>query len=349
MATLHASAAAAASAPGLARAHGVILNPSAQGGRGRERFAAVATDEEVAGLGLLRLPLFDGAGAVDAEERGHALVEWLTWQVRHGRRHFVAAGGDGTVNFAVNGLLAVRKRLGLPREVLRLGAIGIGSSNDFLKPADVIGRGRAAGGVGHRLDFTHAFAHDVGQLEILDLVTGKPVVRHFVVNASVGISAEGCWIYNRNGWLMRWLKQRWIDLAVLAAGLHTVATYRNVRAQVTLDGVPLAGGDEVAITNLGIVKNVHFTGSMRYDVPRAADDGVFGVHLAAGMGRVETLRTMNALGQGRFTGRARTSSREAREVVIESARPFTMEADGEVARTTRARLRLLPGELMIAP
>jgi diacylglycerol kinase family enzyme len=67
------------------------------------------------------------------------------------------------------------------------------------------------------------------------------------------------------------------------------------------------------------------------------------------MGRVETLRTMHALGKGRFTGRPKTTSGEARELVIESARPFTMEADGEVARTTRARLRVLPGELMIAP
>jgi len=84
-------------------------------------------------------------------------------------------------------------------------------------------------------------------------------------------------------------------------------------------------------------------------VPRAADDGVFGVHLAAGMGRVETLRTMHALSHGRFTGRPRTLSREARSVLLEAATPFTIEADGELTRTTRARLRVLPAHLLLAP
>src|SRR5262249_27239042 len=126
----------------VARAHAVILNPSANGGRGRTRFAAAACDPQLARQ-LGGLPVFDGLDTAGGDERQAARGEWLMWQVRHGRRHFVAAGGDGTVNLALNGLLAVRRRLGLPRDALRLGALGIGSSNDFLKPVDVAGRGRA--------------------------------------------------------------------------------------------------------------------------------------------------------------------------------------------------------------
>jgi diacylglycerol kinase (ATP) len=324
--------------------HAVILNPSANGGRGRQKFAQAAAG--LGPLGLDRLPVFDGSVADEPGARAAALVAWIAWQVRHGRRNFVAAGGDGTVNLALNGLQRARQQLGLPRHALRLGAIGIGSSNDFLKPVAAPHRGRVAG-LAYRLDFARAFAHDLGVLE-LDAITGDtttPVERYFGVNASVGVSAEGCWIYNRNGWLMRWLKQRWIDAAVVLAGLHTCLSYRNVHAELTVDGE----AETVDITNLGVVKNVHFTGSLRYDVARAPDDGVFGVHLAHGMNKLEMLRTMHTLGGGSFSKLPKTRSRTARVVSIRAARPFTMEADGEIARTRRATLRVLRAELMICP
>jgi diacylglycerol kinase family enzyme len=73
-----------------------VSNPASGGGRGardRERIARLLKD---AGVNF---------ELVSSEYRGHAL-ELVEAAARAGRRHFLAIGGDGTLNEAVNGALA---------------------------------------------------------------------------------------------------------------------------------------------------------------------------------------------------------------------------------------------------
>ena len=102
----------------------VILNPKAGKGRAfakldeiRERFRRAGVRHEIA--------LTEGAGhAVRlAEEAGR-----LGWSV------VVAAGGDGTMNEAVNGLMLDADRGGTPPA---LGILAVGRGNDFACGADI--------------------------------------------------------------------------------------------------------------------------------------------------------------------------------------------------------------------
>lgn len=312
------------------KADAVILNPRANAGNGARRWKKLLETELAREHGLADASLFDGSQGLEN------LGPWVSERMRSGARNIVAAGGDGTVNLVLNAILCAPDR---PKDV-RLGAVGLGSSNDFHKPYEVTGRHRSSGP--HcRLDFSAARAHDVGQFR-----TREGFSRHFVINASVGVTAEANWNFNEARGALGLLKRRWVDGAIIATALKTFGSYANFKAELKMDG-----GDpqSVTLTNLGVVKNVHFSGQMRYDVAQPLDDGFFGVHLCEGMGALEMMGVLAALSSGRFSGRPKTSSRQARTLDIEAAQPFAIETDGEVVRARNARFEILSKELLVCP
>jgi diacylglycerol kinase family enzyme len=113
----------------------VLLNPGAGGGRGRARLAR-AWPQVVARFDP-RVVELDETGAW----RGEVQVA-----LDDGVRHFVAAGGDGTVGALADALWHECDRVSLP--AITLGAVGIGSSNDFHKPVRSERRGCRCGWTG---------------------------------------------------------------------------------------------------------------------------------------------------------------------------------------------------------
>jgi diacylglycerol kinase (ATP) len=311
------------------RAQAILLNPYANGGKGRSRWQDVRADARACALGLEQAQIYDGAPA--------GAAAWVLERAQAGVRRFVAAGGDGTVHLALQALLAAQSATG---ERLALGAVALGSSNDFHKPFGAPGRA-CLGGRPARVDFSHAAAHDVGRVQVDD---GPP--RSFLINASVGATAEANFLFNHTGPVLRVLKRTWVDGAMLWAALSTLARFRNLDARIDIEG---EGPRDVRLANLGVVKNPCFAGGLRYDVPQRPDDGWFGVHLCEDLGKTGLLRTLVALRMGRFQGLPGASSRQARAVDIQADHPFAVETDGEVVRTRRARFHLLPGELLVCP
>jgi diacylglycerol kinase family enzyme len=303
------------------------LNPKANGGRAASRWQAVLADPRARKLGLAELPVYDGLNP----------GPWMEEQLQQGRSHFVACGGDGTVNLAVTAIC----ESDLLSKGARLGAIGLGSSNDFHKPYGLAGRERIAGRPA-RLSFEHAAPHDVGQAVFPD------ATRYFAINASVGVTAEANDLFNRGPEPISLLKRRWVDGAIVASALLTFARYRNLELEVAVD----AGRKRaLLLTNLGVIKNRHFSGSFRYESGPAPDDGQLGVHVCEGMGRAEMLRTLASLARGRFTRTGKTSSASARaaEVTSPAGKPFAVETDGEITHATSARFEVLSRRIFLCP
>ncbi len=318
------------------RSAAVILNPFANAGRGLARWRRFLGSGTAEATRLGSAPIYD---------RVAGLEDWLAERLRSGPLDLVAVGGDGTVNLALNTLLALRPHVG--RELIagaRFGAVGVGSSNDFHKPGDSPGRERT-GGVATRLNFDGARGHDVGWARLRG-ADGTSVDRAFLINASVGLTAEGNWNFNQAGSLLRFLKRATVDGAILATAFRTLAAYRNIELRVGLDGGPARS---LHLTNLGVVKNPHFSGSMRYDVDQASDDGRLGVHVCEGMGLGDKLRVFSALNRGRFTGLPKTSSVRAARVDVEGAADFAVETDGEVTRARAVGFTVEEGGLLVCP
>ncbi|MGY1960118.1 diacylglycerol/lipid kinase family protein [Nocardia gipuzkoensis] len=250
----------------------------------------------------------------------------------------VAAGGDGMVNLVLNALMD--PATDRPRAVgSALGAVGLGSSNDFHKPLPDSAR---VGSIPVRIDAARADLVDVGKASVL-LADGTRAVRYFLLNASLGLVAAGNHSFNQAAGLIGWLKSRSVDAAILATALATIATHRPLP-------VAVRGGDwmhAAPITNIGVLKSVHFAGGMHYDTTVTRADGQFDVNIWAEAGRLRTLGLIAGLYAGRFRrSRLAVCYRDA-VVELRPDRPAPLELDGEITMVESARLEVLPRVLKV--
>ena len=269
---------------------------------------------------------------------GRALTESAVRQaLDDGEREFVAAGGDGTVNMLLNTLLALCG----PGEVesLRLGAIGIGSSNDFHKPFT---ERSITEGIPTRLDFSSASPRDVGCVTYQQ--SGKLLTRHFLINASIGVAAEANHLFNHPDRLLRLIKRYHTGSAILYAALKTIAGFENTAFEIS---TPETGTFCTRVANLGITKSPHFSGDFSYGGPLSPDNGRFTVYLCRDLSRTELVALLRKLGTGIFAATEKTYSWKTSSIRLASERPFPVEYDGEIITTTSATFTILPRYLRV--
>jgi diacylglycerol kinase family enzyme len=251
----------------------------------------------------------------DPDHGWHAAVRRA---VQDGIRVFIAAGGDGTVNALGNALVEARD--GHPLEAFIIGAVGLGSSNDYHKPyADRVR------GIPVKANPEKSRPRDVCRARYV-AADGSQHQRHFIISASMGATAEANAFFNSGDRIQRWLKPRWTGGAILYSALATIATYRNIPARMVLDEEEF----ESDVTNLSVLKTPYLSGSFRFDTPVAKDDGYLSVNLCEGLSRLSTLGTLVDLARGKFIGRPGRRHWQARRLTVEPDRPAALELDGEV-------------------
>ncbi len=295
----------------------VLLNPTANGGRAREHWEAIrpALEHGLLAPGYLLVTSAEGLRERVLSDRDRVVV---------------AAGGDGTVNRVLEAVMAMPEDA---RRDVTVGALGLGSSNDFHKPA---APERSVAGVPFRLDATARRPHNVGRVDVDD-DAGHRERRHFLLNASVGIVSIGNERFNRRGPWLDALKRRAVSAAIWYATLWTLISTRNVPSTFRF-------GDErldVALTNASFVIEPHFTGSLAYDLTVDPGGDTLAVAIAAGMGLRARIRTLRALAHGHFAGLPGTLVRRTAEVAVGLGRAVPLEVDGEVTRARSFRVTLL--------
>ena len=123
--------------------------------------------------------------------------------------------------------------------------------------------------------------------------------RYFVLNASLGVVAQGNAFFNAPDKTLRALKKTSVDLAIAYAAVVSITRFTPITLNMSLDDQPL---QPVQLTAMGILKQVYFAGGMHYDTPVAADDGMFAVNVWEPMGRWSIVALILALYRGQFTG-----------------------------------------------
>lgn len=248
-----------------------------------------------------------------------------------GESDFVAAGGDGTINSLVN-VLGDRLTQG-PSERVRLGAIGLGSSNDFHKPFCPEQR---IEGVPAKIDFHRASPRDVGCLTLSR--NGTECRLYFLINASVGVTANANALFNNPDAVLKALKRWHTPLAILYAALRTIAGHTNLHVLIESEEV---GSISAGLSNLGIVKNPYFSGSLHYGDPARYDNGRFAVHLYSGMSRTGLVSLLFTLTRGTASS-PHSRSWSTRSLTVSAENEFAVEYDGEVAHASKACFTILP-------
>ncbi|MCL7957842.1 MAG: hypothetical protein M8860_02035 [marine benthic group bacterium] len=303
----------------------VLLNPESGGARSIERWRSVEPDVRRR-IGPYRLEVAAGPLVIRSCVRR---------ALERGETDFVAAGGDGTVNAVVSAIVEHLPAPALRR--IRVGAIGLGSSNDFHKPASPES---VAGDIPIRLDFGGTVTSDLCRIDYLDSLNRFGHCS-WLINASLGTTAEANCRFNRSDGLICWLKTRLPSAAMVYAAIRTIISFRAQTLDLEIGPEKL----KVRARNVGIVKKPTFSGSLRYG-SEPAGPGRMGVHLIDDVGITRLCLIVARLLRGRFEGPG-TRSWIVSRLSVSSDRPFLIERDGEVIRTRAASFRVLPGAIQL--
>ena len=307
----------------------ILLNPLAGGATAGKKWSGIERD-------IRRL---HGEGNVCIPDGPSAVRSLLRDALRSSETDFVAAGGDGTVNLLLNELM----ELSTPAQLrtLRFGAIGLGSSNDFHKPFSSRSLVR---GISCKLDVVRARPRDIGFLRIIR-ENGSAVTRHFMANASAGLTAQANETFNHPGRVLKHLKRLHTPAAIFATALRSMATFRNIEMTACCGSL---GTFAVRLTNIGLVKNPYFSGELRYGGPADYESGTLDVHLCRDMNRLDLVRLFLSLRKGLFPSWKTRSWKTAR-LLLTSKTPFAVEYDGETLRTTSVQFGVLQKLIRVCP
>ncbi|MBA3808815.1 MAG: hypothetical protein H0X28_10540 [Solirubrobacterales bacterium] len=249
----------------------------------------------------------------------------------------VAAGGDGTVNALLNILMEKKVRPDAPN--LILGAVGLGSSNDFHKP---FSKERMLAGTPVRLSRDDARLVDVGRVT-LSTVGGGVETRYFFLNLSMGVVADSNARYNEGRGLSA-LKRHSVEAAILWAAFMALWHFAPVEVILQIDSQKRK---RTRVTNLHVLKKIHFAGGMRYDTEVTADDGAFDVVCWADMSRPRIIQLVPRLYMGRVVGHRSVCVTRGKRIRLELAEAANLELDGEVVKATAADIEILSRALMV--
>jgi diacylglycerol kinase family enzyme len=254
-----------------------------------------------------------------------------------GERVFLAGGGDGTINVLLNTVLK-----DLPSEAhdtVILGAVGLGSSNDFHKPRD---SRMCPGGIPCAADPHSARPRDVGVVTFRTR-TGR-TSRYFLVNASIGMTADANRFFNDPDVALRFLKRTATPLAILYAAAKTLFQYSG--QDVWLRSPSHLCGPR-RLTNLALLKSPHISGNLKFPCRQEFVNGLFEVFLAGDLGLSARCRFLEGLSHGRISAGLGLQSWRADVLSVLGRDPFAVEYDGEVVTTTYVHFAMLPRHLKV--
>jgi diacylglycerol kinase (ATP) len=301
----------------------VILNPRAHRGAAARTYDRVRARVE-AGF-RVRDAVLDSTG------------EWLRALERarrEGVERVVAVGGDGTVHAVANAMLGHGDAAW---DGVTLGAVGVGSSNDFHKPCSARVRGIP-------VRIGAPVARDAGLATWEDDV-GITRRRWFFVSASVGLCARANRRFSRDVGTQAWLGARSVDAAIAYAAVGALLRHENVGARLREDADE--PDRDVLVSNLGVMLTPYLAGAFRYGDDVQPGQGRFALHLCDAMTKRGLLRAMAELLAGRFGRAPGTSSWSSRTVSLELERHDDLELDGELFRARKVRFEAFPDVLEV--
>lgn len=229
------------------------------------------------------------------------------------------AGGDGTLNEALNGVASVDGAL----DAITFGIIPLGTGNDFAAALDLPPDVNAA-----------AEAVLTGHTRLVDL--GTVVGQHFVNVSAGGFVAEASAAVNPQ------LKSFAGRLAYLIGGAQVLWDYEPMHARLDLETDQGQVQHDLAL-QLYAVCNAPTFGGGRLIAPHASiDDGWLDLCTIEAMPVPEFIGLLTSIASGEHLADERVAYFHIRSARLEFSRAIKINTDGEVLETAQCEYRVLP-------
>jgi YegS/Rv2252/BmrU family lipid kinase len=295
-----------------------VVNPASANGSTGRRWPEIAHQAAEAGL-LGPALLSDGPGEI-AELARRACAD--------GARLVVAVGGDGTVNEAVNGLLAVE-----PERRAELATIPRGTGKDFARSFGIPTAVPKALAVA-RDGATRTV--DAGRATFVEW-DGSPAESYFANFAGAGISGAVAARANTSS------KALGGKVAFFRATTSVFVRWRNTDYEVEIDGARRSGRMLEVIAAIGD----QLAGGMRLAPEADPADGLFDIVLIGDATKLDFVRTLPRIYRGTYLPHPRAEVVRGRRLQIETSTPLPIALDGEQPGTTPAVFEIVPGALRL--
>ena len=292
----------------------VIVNPSAGSGTARRRWPGVAR-MLAERLGPVRACFTEGPGHATtlASELADAGCDLL-----------IVAGGDGTLNEVVNGILPGSSDP-------RVGVLPLASGGDFARTAGLAGLAPAvnalAAGDWRRIDVFRARFRGPG---------GASAERYFLNAASFGLGAVAAL------GVRGWCRAVPGSARYLAAAIPALASGRSFPVRLWLDDAFSATFD---ITTAAIANGQYQGGGIRIAPEAALEDGLADVTVVERVSLAEVAANLPILYSGALYSHPKVRHWRAARVRAEAETEVPVELDGEPVGTLPLEIEVLPQAL----
>ncbi|PWS46527.1 diacylglycerol kinase [Streptomyces sp. FT05W] len=287
----------------------LFVNPTAGSGRGARAAQPAASALRDAGFSV-RTVL--GEDADDALRRAREAVAGGTGAL-------ITVGGDGMMSLALQAVAGT---------ATPLGAVAVGTGNDFARALGLPIRDPAAAG---RLA---AEALKVGTVRSVDL--GRVGERWFGSVLASGFDSR----VNDRGNRMRWIGGRFkYDLAILAE----LAAFRPIPYRLRLDDGPVT---EVEATLIAVGNGTTYGGGMRICADAVMDDGLFDVTVVGDCSRTTLLKVFPKVYRGTHLGHPAVTVHRVSSISLAAA-GVTAYADGEPLGPLPLDATCVPGAVRV--
>jgi YegS/Rv2252/BmrU family lipid kinase len=300
--------------------HAIIVNPAAGSGRGARSLPHLQDALTASGLEHT---------LVRTERRGHA-ADLAREAVLSGAGVVVAAGGDGTANEVINGLMQARQAGGPSPP---LGVLCVGRGNDFAASMGIpydLEEGCQALVAGHRR--TIDIGHVTGGLHPEGRFFGNCVGMGFDAIATIEVSK---------------LPRLGGFLSFLVAVLKTIFIYHDAPlATITYDDQTLTQRSLL----VSVMNGRRLGGGFVMAPDSEPDDGLFDLCIATHVSRTRKLMLLPHFMRGTQGGEREIATARASRVSITGVDgPLPAQTDGEIISVDGQHLavELLAGELEI--
>lgn len=298
----------------------IILNPVSGHGAGETAIPEISSLINQAGL---TFELENTAGP------GHA-IEIASQAAKDGYPVIIAAGGDGTVNEVINGLMITNKT---QISTSKLGVLPIGRGNDFAYGA----------GIPHSLENAVAvIADQKSRLMDVGIITGGdyPTGRYFGNGVGIGFDAVV-------GFEAMKMKRIRGFLSYLIAAIKTIMLYYKAPViQIEYNQKSY----QIPALMVSVMNGRRMGGAFQMAPSSVLNDGLFDICIAKQVSRPQIFNLILKFMNGTQTSHSAIQMARTSSVTISAIQgTLPAHADGETICTAGAEIRIeiLPGELEI--
>ena len=290
----------------------VIVNPTAGSGRAGRLVPWIR--ERLERRPDARLVVTRHAG--EAEELSAAAAG-------EGHERVIVVGGDGTVQEAVNGLVAGGDGVGI-------GIVPVGSGNDLARSLRLPRDAAEA--------WTVAIGEAARPIDVGRAVDGEGRTRQFASAGGIGFDAQvAAAMATRKGW------QRG-QAGYLLTTLSELRRFENRELRLTIDG----RSTTQKVLFMAIANGEYYGGGMRIAPGATVDDGRIDLCIVGDVSRITALRQLANLYRGTHVRHPQVTLDSGRSLVVEGDAETRIHLDGEPWGRLPLSVMVEPGRIRVA-